>query len=86
MLLTIITILKKSFNTNNITNNITRHNHSNYEHNVMKKVHKHIKHINSYDTEINDYNKKSFNKDQHYNFYHDNFNLRKIEHFTNTTN
>ena len=29
-------------------NNITRHNHNNYEHNVIKKVNKHIKHINSY--------------------------------------
>ena len=33
---------KKNFNTSNITNNITRHNHNNYEHNVIEKVHKHI--------------------------------------------
>ena len=51
MLLIIITIhTEKNFNTSNITNNITRHNHNNYEHNVIKKVHKHIKHINNYDT------------------------------------
>ena len=36
---------KKNINTCNITNNITRHNHNNYEHNVIKKVHTHIKHI-----------------------------------------
>ena len=28
---------KKMNNTSNITNNITRHNHNNYEHNVIKK-------------------------------------------------
>ena len=70
---------KKNFNTSNTTNNITRHNHNNYEHNVIQKVHKLIKHINNYDTEINYYNKKSLNKKQYYNFYHDNFNFRKIE-------
>ena len=70
---------KKNFNTSNITNNITRHNHNNYEHNVIKKVHKNIKHINNYDTEINYYNKKSLNKKQYYNFYHGNFNFREIE-------
>ena len=43
--------------TNNITNNITRHNHNNYEPNVFKTV-KHITHINDYATEINYYNKK----------------------------
>ena len=32
---------KKNFNTSNITNNITRHSHNNYEHNVIKKVHGH---------------------------------------------
>ena len=42
-------------------------------------MNKHIKHTNNYDTEINYYNKKSLNKKQHYNFYHDNFNFRKIE-------
>ena len=73
---------KKNFNTSNITNNITRHNHNNYEHNVIKKVHKHIKHINNYDTEINYYNKKSLNKKQYYNFYNDYFNFRKIENIS----
>ena len=75
---------KKNFNTSNITNNITRHNHNNYEHNVIKKVHKHIKHINNYDTEINYYNKKTLNKKQYYNFYHDYFNFRKIENISIT--
>ena len=70
---------KKNSNTSNITNDITRHNHNNYQHNVIKKVHKHIKHINNYDTEINYFNKKSLNKKQYYNFYHDSFNFRKIE-------
>ena len=28
---------KKKFNTSNITNNITRHNRNNYEHNVINK-------------------------------------------------
>ena len=64
---------KENSNTSNITNTITRHNHNNYEHNVLKRVHKHIKHINNYDTEINYHNKKSLNKKQYYNFYHDNF-------------
>ena len=69
---------KKNFNTSNVTNNITRHNHNNYEHNVIKRVDKHIKHINNYDTEINYYNEKSLNRKQHYNLYHDNFNFRRI--------
>ena len=38
---------KKINNTSNITNTITKHNHNNYEHNVIKKVNKHIKHINN---------------------------------------
>ena len=75
---------KKNFNTSNITNNITRHNHNNYEHNVITKVHQHIKHINNYDTDINCYNKKSLNKKQYYNFYNDNFNFRKIENISLT--
>ena len=75
---------EKNFNTSNITNNITRHNHNNYEHNAIKKVHKHIKHINNYDTEIKYYNKKSHNKKQYYNFYHANFNFRKIENISLT--
>ena len=74
----------KNFNTSNITNNITRHNHNSYEHNVIKKIHKHIKHINNYDTGINYYNKKSLNKKQYYNFYHDDFNFRKIENISLT--
>ena len=69
---------KKNFNTSNITNNVTRHNHNNYEHNVIKNVHKHIKNIHNYDTEINYYSKKSLNKKHYYNFYHDNSNFRKI--------
>ena len=48
--------------TSNITNNITRHNHNNCEHNVIKKAKKHINLINNYDTEMNYYNKKSLNK------------------------
>ena len=32
---------KNNINTSNITNNITRRNHNNYEHNVIKHVHKH---------------------------------------------
>ena len=40
---------KKINNTSNIANNITKHNHNNYEHNVIKKVvSKHIKHINNF--------------------------------------
>ena len=69
---------KKIDHKNNITNNITRHHHNNYEHNVIKKVHKHIKHINNYDTEVNHYSKKSLHKKNYYNFYNDNFNFRKI--------
>ena len=83
MLLVITAILKRS-NTSNITNNITRHNHNNYEHNVIKKVHEHINNINNYDTEINYYNKKSLDKKQYYNFCHGNFNFRKIEHISLT--
>ena len=64
---------KKNFDTSNITNNITRHSHNNCEHHVIKNVHKHMKQINSYDTEISYYNKKSLNKKQYYNFYHYNF-------------
>ena len=75
---------KKNFNTSNITNNITRHNHNNYEHNVFKNVHRHIKHISNYDTEMNYSNKKPLNKKQYYNFYHDNFNFRKIENISLT--
>ena len=38
---------KKIEHTSNITNNFTKHNHNNYEHNVIKTVNKHIKHINN---------------------------------------
>ena len=69
---------KKIMHTNNITNKITRHSHNNYEHNVIKN-NKHIKHVNNYDTEINYYKKKSFNKANYYNFYHGIFNFRKTE-------
>ena len=44
---------KKTEPNNNTTNNVTRHDRNNYEHNAIKKVHKHIKHVNNYDTEIN---------------------------------
>ena len=37
MLPTIVSILKRIFNTSNITNNITRHKHNNFEHNVITK-------------------------------------------------
>ena len=69
---------EKNFSTSNITNHITRHNHNNYEHNVIKHVHKHKKDISNYDAEINCYKKNSLNKGQYYNFYHDIFNFRKI--------
>ena len=43
-----------------------------------------MKHISNYDTYINNNNKKSLNKTQYYNFYHDNFNFRKIENVSLT--
>ena len=36
---------KKIEHKHNTTNNITRHSHNNYEHNVIKQVNKHTKHI-----------------------------------------
>ena len=75
---------KKKFNASNITNNITRHNRNKYQHNVTKKVHGHIKHINNYGTEMNYYNKKSFNKKQYCNFYHGSFNFKKNENISLT--
>ena len=69
---------RKREHTNNLTSNITKHNHNNYEHNVIKKDNIHIKHINSYGTERNYYNKKSLNKKNYYNLYHDTFNFRTI--------
>ena len=76
-----ISILQRIYNTSNIINNITRLNHNNYEHNVIKNVHEHINHINNYDTEIT-YCKKSLNNKNYYNFYNDNFNFRKIENIS----
>ena len=58
---------KKISSTSNITNNITRHNHNNYEHNGIKKVHQHIKHTNNYDAGTNHYSKKSLKKKHYYN-------------------
>ena len=51
----------KKRNTSHITNNITRHNHNNYDHNVINQL-LHITHINTYGTEIKYYNDKSFYK------------------------
>ena len=45
-------------------------------------MHKHITHINSYDTEIHYYSKKSVNMKNCYNFYSDNLNFRKIENIS----
>ena len=84
IVLVIITILNNNFNTSNIANNITRHNHNNHEHNVIINVHAHIKHINNYDKYINCHNKKSLNKNQYYNFYHDTSNVRHIENISLT--
>ena len=39
----------------------------------------HIGHINSFDTGIDHYSKKSLNKKQYYNFFNENFPFRKIE-------
>ena len=77
-------LYEKDFNTSNITINNTRHNHNNCEHSVIKNVHKHIKHIHNHGTEINSHNKKSLTKKQQCNFYHDNFNFRKIENISRT--
>ena len=76
--------IKKIEHNSNITNDITRHNHNNYEHNVVEKVNKHIKHITNYDTEINYYSKKPLNKSHYYNFYHGNLNFRKVENISLT--
>ena len=67
---------KKIEHTSIITNNITRHDHNNYELDIMNKADKRIKHINNYDTEIYNYNKTSRNTNNYYNFYHDTFNFR----------
>ena len=45
-------------------------------------MHKHIQHITNYGTDISYYNKKLLNKKQYYDFYHDNFNFRKIENIS----
>ena len=74
---------KEIEHTNNITNNITKHNHNNYEHNVMKTVNNHITHIKKYDTEINHYNTKVDTHIKHINnLYNDTFNFRKIENIS----
>ena len=52
---------KKIERTNDTTNNITKHNHNNYEHNAIKTVNKHITHINKYGNEINHYKKRLIN-------------------------
>ena len=77
-------LTEKIKHTSNIANNIARHHHNNYEHNVIQKVNQHIKHISNYDTEINYYNKKSLNKKNYYNLYHDTFNFRKNEIICNS--
>ena len=41
-------------------------------------------HINNYDPEVNFHNKKSPNKKQYYNFYHDTFIFNKIENISLT--
>ena len=80
-------LTKKISSTSNITNNVTRHNHNNYELNVIKHFYKHIKHINNYGTKINYYYKKSLNKGNCYNFYNDSFQFQKDwEHLTTSTN
>ena len=70
---------KKIEHTNHITISISRHNHSNYEHNVIKKINKHIAHIHNYDTEINYHNNKNNIENYAYYFYHDTFDFRKNE-------
>ena len=67
---------KELEHTSNITNTIARHNRINCEHNVIKKVNKHINHINNYDTGVNHYSEKSLKKNYYYNF-NDNCNFRK---------
>ena len=44
---------------------MARHNHNNCDHNVIKEVNKHMKHISNYDTEINYYNKNPLNTKNH---------------------
>ena len=73
---------KKIEHTSNITNNFTKHNHNNYEHNVIKTVNKHITHINNYATEISHYNKKVNKHIKHINnFYNDILILEKSKTF-----
>ena len=55
-----------------------------YEHNVIKNVNNHIKHIVIYDTEINYYNKKSPNQTKYYKLYHDNFHVGNDEIINNS--
>ena len=69
---------KNIYHTTNITNNITRHSHINNEHNVIKKIQKHTKHIIDYETDINYYSKKCLNKETYYNFYNDNLSSERL--------
>ena len=48
---------KKREHTNSITNNITKHNHNNYERNIIKTVNKHIKHFNNFYNDIFNFGK-----------------------------
>lgn len=71
---------KKIEHTSNIPNDTTRHNHNNYDHDVIKKLrNKHIEHTNDYDTETNHDNKKPLSKKNYLNLYHYTFNLKEIE-------
>ena len=73
---------KKIEHKHNTTNSITRHNHNNYEHNVIKRINKHINHMNNYGTGVNYYSNKALNNNNYYNFYNGNFNFRKIENIS----
>ena len=64
-------------NTSNITNDTTRPSHNNYEHNVIKRISKHIKHINNYGTGISYYSKKSVDKGNYCNFDNGSFQFQK---------
>ena len=80
-------VTTKMKHTHNITNNITRHNHNNYEHNVINKVNTHIHHINNYDTDItyyNNNNNKPLNTHSYYNLYHDTFIFRNNDIISNS--
>ena len=53
---------------------------------MLLKTHKHIKHINKYEAEVNYYSDKSLNKTSYYNFYNGNFNFTKVENISISTN